>query len=96
MALDNQTKALIAVGVSVAANCQHCLEYNVGTALQCGATSQQIAEAVEVGRRVRLGAASKIDRLAATLDDAVDPSTDIVEGSCGCDPSTRAVEVKNG
>jgi AhpD family alkylhydroperoxidase len=96
MTLDNQTMALIAVGASVAANCQHCLEYNVGTALHSGANSQQIAEAVEVGRRVRLGAASKIDRFASTFDDAVDPSTDAGVGPCGCDPSNKAVEVENG
>ena len=96
MTLDNQTMALIAVGASVAANCQHCLEYNVGAALRCGANSQQIAEAVEVGRRVRLGAASKIDKFASTLDDAVDPSMDAVDGACGCDPLNQSVGVENG
>lgn len=96
MTLDNQTGALIAVGASVAANCRHCLEYNVGTALQCGATSQQIAEAVEIGRRVRLGAASNMDRFASTFDDAVDPTTDAGISPCGCDPSTKAVEAENG
>jgi AhpD family alkylhydroperoxidase len=96
MTLDNQTIALIAVGASVAANCQHCLEYNVGAALRCGANNQLVAEAVEVGRRVRLGAASKIDKFASTLDNAVDPSADAVEGACGCDPLNKSVEVKNG
>jgi AhpD family alkylhydroperoxidase len=96
MTLDNQTTALIAVGASVVANCQHCLEFNAGTALQYGATSQQIAEAVEIGRRLRLGAASGMDRFASTLADAVDPSTGAVEGTCGCASSTIAVEVENG
>jgi AhpD family alkylhydroperoxidase len=96
MVLDNQTRALIAVGASVAANCRQCLEYNVGTALQCGTTSQQIAEAFKIGRRVRLGAASNMDWFASTFDDVVDLSTDSVEGSCGCAPSPSAVEVENG
>jgi AhpD family alkylhydroperoxidase len=96
MTLDNQTMALIAVGASVAANCRHCLEYNAGAALRSGANSQQVAEAVEIGRRVRLGAASKIDRLASTLNGAVDPSADAVDAVCGCDPLNKSVEGKNG
>jgi AhpD family alkylhydroperoxidase len=37
MKLDNQILALIAVGASVTANCQPCLEHNTATAAKCGA-----------------------------------------------------------
>lgn len=52
MTLDNRIKELIAVGASVTANCQPCLEYHVGEALEKGADGQEIAEAVEVGKMV--------------------------------------------
>jgi AhpD family alkylhydroperoxidase len=70
---------LIAVGASVAANCQPCLEYNVGKALEYGADSQQIAEAIEVGKRVRQGAAVKMDKLALNLN-----SFSATDGGCDC------------
>ena len=70
MRLDNQILALIAVGASVSANCQPCLEHNVHTALKCGADAQKIVEAIEVGRRVRRGAATEIDKYAFSLNNA--------------------------
>ncbi len=65
MKLDNQILALIAVGASVTANCQPCLEHNVGTATKYGAAPEQIAEAVRIGKMVRQGAASKLDQFAS-------------------------------
>ncbi len=84
MNLDNRILELIAVGASVAANCQPCLEYNVGKALEFGADSQQIAEAIEVGKRVRQGAASKMDKFALSLNSAVPSSVHSADGQCGC------------
>ncbi len=84
MNLDNRILELIAVGASVAANCQPCLEYNVGKALEFGADSQQIAEAIEVGKRVRQGAASKMDKFALSLNSAVPSSVHAADGQCGC------------
>ncbi|NTU63269.1 MAG: carboxymuconolactone decarboxylase family protein, partial [Chloroflexi bacterium] len=40
MNLDNRILELIAVGASVAANCQPCLDYNVRKALEFGADRQ--------------------------------------------------------
>ena len=34
MKLDNRMKELIAVGASIAVNCQSCLEYHAGKALE--------------------------------------------------------------
>ena len=84
MNLDNRILELIAIGASVAANCQSCLEYNVGKALEFGADSQQIAEAIEVGKRVRRGAASNMDKFALGLNSAVPSSARAADGQCGC------------
>jgi hypothetical protein len=70
------------------------LECNVGTALHCGANNQQIAEAVEVGRRVRLGAAAQIDKFVSTLDFDIDPSKSALDGGCEFDPLGKAGQVK--
>ena len=84
MNLDNRILELIAVGASVAANCQPCLDYNVGKALEFGADRQQIAEAIEVGKRVRQGAASKMDKFVLSLDCAVPSSGEATTDRCGC------------
>ena len=85
MRLDNQILALIAVGASVSANCQPCLERNVGTALRCGADGEQITEAIEIGKKVRQGAASKMDRLITSLKYAVPSAASGADGACRCD-----------
>jgi AhpD family alkylhydroperoxidase len=84
MKLDKQILGLIAVGASVTANCQPCLEYHVGKALEYGADGEQIAEAIEVGKRVRQGAASKLDKIAASLNYAAPSSVGATDGGCGC------------
>ena len=68
--MDNRIKELIAVGASVTANCQPCLQYHVGKALENGAEEQEITEAIEVAKMVRKGAASKMDKFALSLNRA--------------------------
>lgn len=67
MKLDNHIKELIAIGASVAANCQPCLEYHAGKALQNGADETEIDEAINVGNMVKKGAATKMDKFASEL-----------------------------
>jgi alkylhydroperoxidase/carboxymuconolactone decarboxylase family protein YurZ len=67
MPLDERLLRLIAIGASISANCQPCLEHNLGRARACGAPGDEIAQAIEVGRLVRQGAAARVDRLAAEL-----------------------------
>lgn len=83
MTLDDRTARLIAVGASITANCQPCLDMNVGRALKAGASPQDIADAIEVGKMVRHGAARTMDRLAAGLV-AAPPSPLVADGECGC------------
>lgn len=67
MAIDDKIKELVAVGASVTANCQPCLQYHADKALEFGADAGDIATAIEVGKLVRKGAAAKMDGFAANL-----------------------------
>jgi AhpD family alkylhydroperoxidase len=84
MGLDDRTKSLIAVGASVSANCQPCLQSTMAMALESGADEGQIAEAIQVGQRVRRGAAFKMDELALSLNDALPLFAAAARDSCGC------------
>jgi AhpD family alkylhydroperoxidase len=85
MKLDDRTLRLIAIGASITANCQPCLQNSMAQAREYGADEQEIAEAIAVGKTVRRGAASKMDECAARLRQtnptAASPSTE----GCGCD-----------
>ena len=82
MSLDKRIKSLIAVGASVAANCQPCLQSTLALARKAGAVDQEIAEAIEVGTRVRKGAAAKMDRFAQ--ENAIPSPSSAPESGCGC------------
>jgi len=84
MKLDTRIGALIAVGASITANCQPCVQYHVKTALESGADEQEVADAVEIGRMVRKGAASKMDKFAASLGQAVPVAAGEASEGCGC------------
>lgn len=89
MALDNRVRSLIAVGASVSANCQPCLERTVSLALKEGATAEQIAEAIGTGSKVRQGAASKLDAFAARLPLTAAVRGAAVDQACGCEHTSR-------
>lgn len=82
MELENRIQALIAVGAAVSANCQPCLQSTVALAVESGASEREIAEAIEVGKRIRRGAASKMDKFAAELHQVASPAT--AEPGCSC------------
>jgi AhpD family alkylhydroperoxidase len=81
MPLDSHIKALIAVGAAVSANCQPCLESTLALAQESGAEAREIADAIEVGKMIRRGAASKMDKFAAGLN-LTEPAT--AQAGCGC------------
>jgi AhpD family alkylhydroperoxidase len=66
MTFDRRTVELIAIGASVAVNCQPCLKYHTDKALEVGITEQEIKEAIEVGRTVKKGAAHHMDKFIAS------------------------------
>lgn len=84
MTLEPKIPALIAVGASVSANYPPCLERNLDTAAKCGADPRQIAEAIEIGKKVRHGAAGKMDAFITSRYFAPDSATGAAEDSCGC------------
>jgi len=87
MTFDERTVELIAIGASIAANCQPCLQYHINKALEVGITEQEIKEAVKVGRTVRKGAAYKMDQFTTSLSgESAAVSRRGGEG-CGCGSS---------
>jgi AhpD family alkylhydroperoxidase len=84
MTLDNKIKELIAVGASVSANCQPCLEYHISKALEFDAEIDEIQQAIETGKLVRRGAAAKMDAHAAKLVKTESKQTAGADKDCGC------------
>lgn len=96
MKLDERILTLIAVGASVGANCQPCLKNSVTMALDSGADQQEIAEAIGVGKKVRRGAATKMDNFAASLTTAAPQAASAAAGGCGCGSEDTQVGGSNG
>ena len=67
MSLDCRTEELVAIGAAVGANCGTCLEHHVAEARKAGLGDADIARATQIGRAVRKGAASQIEKVAARL-----------------------------
>jgi AhpD family alkylhydroperoxidase len=84
MQLDERTMRLIAVGASITANCQSCLQTNLAKARENGSDEQEIAEAIWVGKMVRKGAAAKMDSFTNHLSQAVPQTADDSAEDCEC------------
>jgi AhpD family alkylhydroperoxidase len=84
MLLDERTMRLIAVGASITANCQPCLQANIAKARENGSGEQEIAEAIWVGKMVRRGAASKMDNFADRLSQAAPQTVNPSNEGCEC------------
>ncbi len=79
---DEKMQALIAVGASITANCQPCLDYHVAHARERGGDADEINAAIEIGKQVRRGAATKMDQ---NINRMVSGSSETrAEASCGC------------
>lgn len=79
--LDEKTKELIAIAASFTANCHPCLDYHVEKARQLGTVTEEILEAIAVGKHVRMGAAGRTDKHAAHLVGPADAAS-IATPSC--------------
>ena len=88
MQLEERMARLIAVGASVAANCEACLDRNVKKALEAGADDGQIAEAISIGKLVRKGAASGMDSFLSEFAASAVPAA-VDDISCDCGLSRR-------
>lgn len=83
MKIDTRIKELIAVGASVTANCQPCLQYHAAKARESGAEDDEIAVAIAVAKAVRKGAAAKMDDFAATQGATASAACGAGQ-ACGC------------
>ena len=68
-ALDLKTKELIAIGCSLVAKCEGCLEGHIKKALEVGATKQEISDAIVVAVGIAAaGVVDMSDKAAIKLD----------------------------
>lgn len=84
MKLDAKTIRLIAVGASVTANCQQCLQANILKALENGSDEQEINEAIETGKIVGRGAISKMNKFISDLSASRFSPGVITNEECSC------------
>jgi AhpD family alkylhydroperoxidase len=82
MTLDNRTTELVAIGASITANCLSCVEYHVGKAVEYGIDEREIAEAIDVGKMVRKGAAGKMDKHVQSLRRAASSAPSDATATC--------------
>ena len=86
MELNEKMRELVAVGASVTANCQPCLQHHVEKALGAGACPDEVAAAMEMGNRVRKGAAAKMAEFSSRVIPAgTTPSAEVVLSGNGRD-----------
>ena len=82
--MDDRTRELVAVAASMAGSCQDCLKQHVAAARRLGVPSDQLEEAVNIGRAVQLQVKLGMDALAqAVLQDG---DLAVVSAGCGCGP----------
>lgn len=70
-ALPKKHKELIAVGISVFADCESCMQWHIEKAAQAGADRREVLEAVEVGIEMGGGRATVSARFALEVMDKV-------------------------
>jgi AhpD family alkylhydroperoxidase len=63
-ALTKKQKELIAIGISVAIDCESCMEWHITQVAAAGASKQEVLEAVEVGIEFGGGPATVSARFA--------------------------------
>ncbi len=69
--LDGKTKELIALSDSVMADCVPCIEYHYRKAVECGASRDEIAEALAIAMSISAGSKrAKYASVVATLEAA--------------------------
>lgn len=54
--MNDSIKELIAIGASVGAHCQPCLEFHIQAAIELGLSRSEIEQAIDIGHKVEKGA----------------------------------------
>jgi AhpD family alkylhydroperoxidase len=83
MELNEKVKELVAVGASITANCQPCLQYHVEKAQANGADSGEVKAAIEVGKQVRKGASAKMDQFSSSMKEIAPVPASAGSPCCG-------------
>ena len=66
-ALKKKDKELIAIGISVATQCESCMEWHISQAFSDGTSEEEILEAVEVGIEMSGGPGTVAARFAMNV-----------------------------
>jgi AhpD family alkylhydroperoxidase len=72
-ALSRKQKELVAIGISVATDCESCMQWHIEQAAAAGASESQILEAVEVGIEMAGGPGTVSARFALEVMDSIFP-----------------------
>ena len=70
-ALPKKQKELIAVGISVAGDCESCMQWHIEQAAKAGASFEEVLEAIEVAIEMGGGPATVSARFALEVMDGV-------------------------
>jgi AhpD family alkylhydroperoxidase len=70
-ALPKKHKELIAAGISVATNCESCMQWHIEQAAKAGASFEEVLEAIEVAIEMGGGPATVSARFALEVMDSV-------------------------
>ena len=82
--MNMRVKELIAIGASITANCQACLEYHVAKARAIGAEEEEVKEAIAIGKIVRKGATGKMGQYASEMFKDTTAPPDSAGNTSGC------------
>lgn len=63
--MNDTVKELVAIGASVGAHCQPCLEYHIQAATALGVPDEDIKIAIEIGHKVEKGAMAAMKKFSA-------------------------------
>jgi AhpD family alkylhydroperoxidase len=64
--MDEKTQELIAIGASVGAHCQPCLEYHLQKAAEMEIDPEEIRQAVEIGHKVGKGSMAAMKKFSSS------------------------------
>jgi AhpD family alkylhydroperoxidase len=70
-ALPKKQKELIAVGISVARDCESCMQWHIEQAAKAGASFEEVLEAIEVAIEMGGGRATVSARFALEVMDSI-------------------------
>jgi arsenite methyltransferase len=95
--MNESIKELIAIGASVGAHCQLCLEYHIQAAIGLGVTPDEIRQAIEIGHKVEKGAMAAMkknsEKALAGLHNIEPPETETASKQAEEPPTSGETKV---